>query len=79
MTRTIKLGYEAGPGFAAMLADQRRLQGRLVRSAYRRPASGTAQRDLYRALRSEPVDQGLHTWLILFGMKKAASLFARSP
>jgi hypothetical protein len=79
MTRTIKLRYEAGAGFAETLADQRRRQSRLTRSAYCLLASGTARRDLYRALRAHAVGNGLHTWLILSGMKKAAALCARHP
>jgi hypothetical protein len=79
MTRTIKLRYEAASNFVGMLADQRRRQGRLIRSAYRLLASGTPQRDLYTSLRGHPVGQGLHTWLILSGMKKAAALYKRHP
>src|SRR5580658_5615843 len=77
--RTIKLRYEPAPGFAETLADQRLRQGRLIRSAYKLLAAGTAQRDLYNALRAYPVGQGLHTWLILSGMKKAAALHALHP
>ena len=79
MTRTIKLRYGGGSGFAELLADQRRLQSRLIRSAYRRLVEGTAQRELYSVLRSHAVGQGLHTWLILSGMKKASALQARFP
>jgi|CZKI01.1.fsa_nt_gi hypothetical protein len=79
MTRTIKLRYEPIAGFAEVLADQRRRQGRLIRSAYRCLVAGMAQRDLYAALRAHPVGQGLHTWLTLSGMKKASALFSRHP
>jgi hypothetical protein len=79
VTRTIKLRCDGDPAFAAMLAEQRRLQSRLVRTAYRRLAEGVAQRELYATLRAQPVGQGLNTWLILSGMKKAASLYARHP
>ena len=64
MTRTLKLPYEPTEGLAQVLADQRRRQGRLIRSAYRLLASGLAQRDLYQALRSHPVGKGLHLSLI---------------
>lgn len=77
--RTIKLPYEPAPGFAKVLADQRQRQGRLTRSAYACLTSGTAQRDLYKALRAQPVGLGLHTWLILSGMKKANALHERDP
>ena len=77
MTRTIKLRYGGGSGFADLLADLRRLQSRLIRSAYQRLVDGTAQRDLYCVLRSHAVGQGLHTWLILSGMKRASALHAR--
>jgi len=79
MTRTIKLRYEGSSGFAELLAEQRRLQSRLTRFAFKRLLAGTAQRDLYSVLRSHPVGQGLHTWLILSGMRKAAALHARFP
>jgi len=79
MTRTIKLRYEGISGFGELLAGQRRLQSRLIRSAYRRLVDGTMQRDLYTVLRSHAVGQGLHTWLILSGMKKASALHARFP
>jgi hypothetical protein len=79
MTRTLKLPYEPTEGLAQVLADQRRRQGRLIRSAYRLLASGLAQRDLYQALRSHPVGKGLHTWLVLSGIKKAQALYARFP
>jgi hypothetical protein len=55
MTRTIKLRYEGGSGFAELLADLRRLQSRVIRSAYQRLVKGTAQRDLYSVLRSHPI------------------------
>ena len=77
--RTIKLRYEGSTAFAELLAQQRRLQSRLIRSAYRRLADGVAQRDLYAALRSHAVGQGLLTWLTLSGMKKAAAVHARFP
>jgi hypothetical protein len=77
--RTIKLPYEPIPGFAEVLAEERRRQGRLIRSAYRCLAAGVVQRDLYRTLRARPVGQGLNTWLILSGMKKAGALHARVP
>jgi len=79
MTRTIKLRYEGSSVFAELLTDLRRLQSRLIRSAYQRLVAGTAQRDLYATLRSHAVGQGLHTWLILSGMKKASALQARFP
>jgi hypothetical protein len=79
MTRTIKLRYEPPVGLSQVLSDQRRRQGRLIRTAYRRLASGTDQRDLYSVLRALPVGQGLHTWLILSGMKKARALYDRHP
>jgi hypothetical protein len=79
MTRTIKLSYDSGHEFGVVLADLRRRQGRLVRSAYRRLAGGTAQRDLYKALRSHPVGHGLKTWLVLSGMKRASALHSRFP
>jgi hypothetical protein len=40
MTRTIKLRYEGGSGFAVLLAEHRRLQSRLIRFAYRRLVDG---------------------------------------
>jgi hypothetical protein len=79
MPRTIKLRYEADGGFGEMLGDLRRRQNRLVRSAYCLLVSGKSQRDLYPALRAHPVGQGLHSWLILSGMKKASALYARHP
>lgn len=79
MTRAIKLRYEGSADFAVLLADQRRLQSRLIRSAYRRLADGVAKRDLYAILRSHAVGRGLHTWLALSGMKKAAAVHARFP
>ena len=79
MTRTIKLKYDGSGGFAGVLVDLRRLQGRLIRSAYQHLVRGTAQRDLYAVLRSHPVGQGLHTWLVLSGMKKGAAVHARFP
>lgn len=79
MTRTIKLRYEGNSDFAVLLSDLRRLQCRLIRSAYERLVAGTAQRDLYTTLRSHPVGQGLHTWLILSAMKKASAIQARFP
>jgi len=81
MTRTIKLRYDCEPAdsLAAALTDQRRRQGRLIRSAYRCLVSGVAQGDLYKTLRLRPVGQGLHTWLILSGIKKARALFASHP
>ncbi len=79
MPRTIKLPYEGEADFFPLLADQRRRQGRLVRSAYRRLVAGTLARDLYKVLRAHPVGQGMHTWLVLSGMKKAAALHARVP
>ena len=65
MTRTIKLRYDCEPAdsLAAALTDQRRRQGRLIRSAYRCLVSGVAQGDLYKTLRLRPVGQGLHTLL----------------
>src|ERR1700678_196917 len=79
MMRTIKLPYEPAFGFADVLADLRRRQGRLTRSAYKRLTAGTARRDLYSVLRAHPVGQGLHTWLTLCGMKKAAAVHAIHP
>jgi|CZKI01.1.fsa_nt_gi hypothetical protein len=79
MTRTIKLRYEPIAGFAEVLADQRRRQGRLIRSAYQGLVAGMAKRDLYAALRAHPVGQGLHTWLTLSGIRKASALFSRHP
>jgi len=79
VTRTIKLSYEAEANFAAALSELRRLQSRLIRTAYQRLVAGMAQRDLYKRLRSEPVGQGLHTWLTLSGMKKASAIYARFP
>jgi IS605 OrfB family transposase len=79
MTRTIKLPYEPANGIAEVLADLRRRQSRLIRSAYRLLAAGTTQRELYAGLRAHSVGQGLHTWLILSGMKKAAALHSRHP
>ena len=81
MTRTIKLRYDYEPAdaLAVALTDQRRRQGRLIRSAYRCLVCGVAQGDLYKTLRLRPVGQGLHTWLILSGIKKARALFASHP
>ena len=79
MPRTIKLRYEAAAGFSELLRDLRLRQGRLTRSAYRLLAGGTEKRDLYGVLRAHPVGQGLNTWLILSGMKKAGALHARHP
>src|ERR1017187_7615384 len=79
MTRTIKLRYEPPVGLSEVLADQRRRQARLIRTAYRRLVAGMDQRSLYSALRALPVGQGLHTWLILSGMKKARALHERHP
>jgi hypothetical protein len=79
MTRTIKLRYEPTVGFAEVLAEQRWRQWRLIRSAYKRLVAGMAQRELYGELRAQPVGQGLHTWLILSGVKKASALYARHP
>jgi hypothetical protein len=62
-----------------LLADQRRIQSRLIRSAYQRLVEGMAKKDLYSTLRAHPIGQGLHTWLILSGMKKASALYARFP
>jgi len=61
------------------LTDQRRRQGRLIRSAYRCLVCGVAPGELFKTLRQRPVGQGLHTWLILSGIKKAVALFARHP
>jgi IS605 OrfB family transposase len=79
MTRTIKLRYLGRSGFAEVLSEQRRLQSRLIRFAYRRLIDGTALGDLYSVLRSHAVGQGLHTWLILSGMKRASAIYARFP
>jgi hypothetical protein len=79
MTRTIKVRYEGEPGFAAFLADQRRRQGRMIRSANERLVGGLAQKDLIGILRAHPVGLGLHTWLVLSGMKWGAALQARFP
>ena len=77
--RTIKLPYEPVAGLTKVLEDQRRRQGRLIRSAYRCLVAGVTQHDLYRTLRARPIGQGLHTWLILSGMKKARALYSRHP
>jgi hypothetical protein len=61
------------------LADLRRLQSRLIRSAYQLLVKGAAQRELYTVLRSHTVGQGLKTRLILSGMKKASAVHARFP
>lgn len=79
MTRTIKLKYEGGSVLAELLSKQRRLQSRLIRSAYQRLFKGTAQRDLYGALRSHPVGQGLNSYLFLSGIGKASAVHARFP
>src|ERR1017187_5882595 len=78
--RTIKLLYlPSDARLGGVLAGLRRLQSRAIRAAYRRLSDGLALRQLYGALRAHPVGQGLHTWLLLSGISKAAALYERRP
>ncbi len=80
MFRTIRIPYIASePGFGMVLADLRRRQCRAIRMAYCQLSAGTAPRDLYRALRSHPVGQEMHTWLLLSGITKARALHRLRP
>jgi hypothetical protein len=80
MHLTIKLPYIASDiRFKDALADLRRRQSRVIRTAYCRLSEGMAPKDLYRALRLHRVGQGLHTWLLLSGISKARALHERRP
>ena len=80
MHRTVKLPYETQDNaFAGVLAELRRRQSRVMRSAYMRLVGGKARKGLYQALRTHPVGRGLHTWLLLSAMSKASSLYELRP
>ena len=80
MHRTIKLPYIASDTrFTGILADLRRRQSRATRTAYCRLAEGLAPKQLYPALRSHSVGQGMHSWLISSAISKATALYKRRP
>jgi len=80
MHRTIKLPYIASDTrFTGILADLRRRQSRATRTAYCRLAEGLAPKQLYPALRSHSVGQGMHSWLISSAISKATALCKRRP
>jgi len=80
MHRTVKLPYiPSDARFWDVLHHLRRLQSRAIRTAYCRLFEGMAQRELYGALRSHPVGQGMHTWMLLSGISKARALYERRP
>lgn len=62
MHRTIKLSFVPSDArFLEALAELRLRQSRVIRTAYCQLAEGMALNHLYRALRTHPVGQGLHS------------------
>ena len=78
MVRTIKLSYTAAPQASEIIAQWRKAQSVVIRTAYNRVREGKKDKEILDLLRTMPQGK-LDSWLTLSALKRARALHRTSP
>ena len=78
MIRTVKLSYAAAPQASEIIAQWRKAQSVVIRTAYNRVREGKKDKEILDLLRTMPQGK-LDSWLTLSALKRARALHRASP
>src|SRR5208282_6015161 len=78
MVRTIKLSYTTTAQAAEIIAQWRKAQSVVTRTAYNRVREGKKDREILDLLRATPRGR-LDSWLTLSSLKRAKAIHRASP
>ena len=78
MVRTVKLSYTTVPQAVEIIAQWRKAQSVVIRTAYNRVREGRKDREILDLLRTMPQGK-LDSWLTLSALKRARALHRASP
>ena len=78
MVRTIKLSYTTVPQAIEIIAQWRKAQSVVIRTAYNRVREGKKDKEILDLLRTMPQGK-LDSWLTLSGLKRSRALHLASP
>lgn len=78
MVRTVKLAYTTVPEAAEIIAQWRKAQSVVIRTAYNRVREGKKEKEILDSLRATPQGR-LDSWLTLSAVKRARALHRANP